>query len=284
MQDKIDIFIPASPKDQLKLKYCIEQAVKHIPQCGDFVVSVPDKDKFWDYEVGEHKVMFFNDFDLLPVVNWLKSCRFRPNWILQQMLKLLQPATRDDFYFCLDADCFICRDMSLLEDKVPRVFVSANGNDEAAFHRFIAKMTGGELCKWTDCNKTSTKYIADMQLFSRSQIQELVLRYFPSGNDFVHFIVDNTYWRTDDTQHSIFVSEYELYGLWMEKMHPRDFYTHCIQKRQIDRNQMSQQDSKWTEDEIVEEIKKAEADGIEILKLQSNSPMHDVGWKLPASK
>lgn len=47
---------------------------------------------------------------------------------------------------------------------------------------------------------------------------------------------------------------------------------------------MSQKGSLWTEDEIVKEIKKAEADGIEILKLQSNSPMHDVGWKLPASK
>lgn len=239
MQEKIDIFIPASPKDQVKLKYCIQQAAKYIPQCGDFIVSVPDKDKFWDYEVGEHKVKFYNDFDLLPVSNWLKGCRFRPNWILQQMLKLLQPVTRDDLYFCLDADCFICRDMSLYEDGVPRAFVSANTEDEGAFHRFIAKMSGGELCSWTDCSKTGTKYIADMQLFSREEIKKMVFRYFPSGNDFVHFIVDNTYWRANDTYHSIFLSEYEMVGLWYDKMCPGKFCTHCIQKRQIDRNQMS---------------------------------------------
>lgn len=231
MQEKIDMFIPASPKDQVKLKYCIQQAAKHIPECGDFIVSVPDKDKFWDYEVGEHKVKFYNDFGLLPVSNWLKVCRFRPNWILQQILKLLQPVTRDDLYFCLDADCFICRDMQLLEDGKPRLFVSANSEDEAAFHRFISKMSGGELCKWVDGHKTSTKYIADMQLFDAREIRDMVLRYFPTANDFVHFIVDNTYWKASDTIHSIFISEYELYGRWIEKMKPQSAQTHCIQKR-----------------------------------------------------
>lgn len=83
---------------------------------------------------------------MLPLFNWLKLCRFRPNWILQQLLKLLQPATSNDLYFCLDADCFICRDMQLVECGKPRLFMSPNNEDEAAFHRYIARMSGGELC------------------------------------------------------------------------------------------------------------------------------------------
>lgn len=281
MSEKIDLFIPASPKDQLKLKYCIQQAVKHIPECGDFIISVPDKKDFKDYEVDGHKVKFFYDFELVPLQNWLQLCRFRPNWIAQQLLKMLQQATSGDLYFCLDADCFVCDDMSLFENGKPRIFVSPNENDEGAFHRFIAKATGGELCKWTDNQKQATKYIADMQLFSKEQIAKMLLKYFPSATDFVHFTVDNTYWRRDDTMHSIFISEYEMFGLWIEKFCMSKFTAHKIDKLQIDRNQMSQQGSLWTAEEIETQIVMAEDAKIEILKLQSNAPMHDVGWAMP---
>lgn len=64
----------------------------------------------------------------------------------------------------------------------------------------------------------------------------MVLKYFPSANDFVHFTVDNTYWRADDTAHSIFLSEYEMYGLWTEKKCAGSTAAHFIEKRQIDRN------------------------------------------------
>lgn len=144
--------------------------------------------------------------------------------------------TESDLYFCLDADCFICRDMHLVENGKPRLFMSPNGKDEAAFHRFISRMSGGELCSWRDGHQTETKYIADMQLFDKKQISQLVLKYFPSANDFVHFTIDSTYWRADDTEHSMFISEYEMYGLWVEKTCRDSVCTHLIEKRQIDRN------------------------------------------------
>ena len=205
---RIPIFIPASPKDQLKLKYCIRQAAKHIPECGDFYISVPDKTNFKDYKEDGHKVFFFDDFDLVPLKNWLAVCRFRPNWIAQQLIKLLQPVTPDKIYFCLDADCLVCKEMSLIEDGKLRLFEAPNNNDEAAFQRFIAQMSGGELAEFTTAQKCTTRWIADMQLFDRNIIEEMVLRYFPSANDFVRFTISSTYWRKNDTRHSCFISEY----------------------------------------------------------------------------
>ena len=119
-----------------------------------------------------------------------------------------------------------------------------------------------------------------MQLFSRREITNMVLRYFPSANDFVHFTLDNTYWRRDDTSHAIFISEYEMYGRWIEKTNPDSTVLHRIEKRQIDRHQWSQQETLWDEAEIAKEVEKAEADCVEILKLQSNCPLHDVGWRV----
>ena len=67
MQDKIDIFVPASPKDAPKLMFVMEQAAKHIPECGDFHVCVPDKTKFPNYNIAGHKVFLHEDFDVLPL-------------------------------------------------------------------------------------------------------------------------------------------------------------------------------------------------------------------------
>lgn len=136
------------------------------------------------------------------------------------------------------------------------------------------------LGQWTDAAKWPSTYIADMALFDRDWISEMVLKFFPSANEFLSFSTLNTYWRRDDPGHSIFLSEYQLYGEYVRKFHGGEVETTRLLKRQVDRNQMSQQGSLWTEGEIAAEVEKAEADGVGILKLQSNSPMHDVGWKV----
>ena len=50
-------------------------------------------------------------------------------------------------------------------------------------------MSGGELAEFTTDEKCTTRWIADMQLFDRNIIEEMVLRYFPSANDFVRFTI-----------------------------------------------------------------------------------------------
>lgn len=284
MNNNIDAFIPCSPKDAVKLKYAIQQLVKHFKDLNNIHVCVPDKSKFWDYEVDGHQVIIHEDFEVLPVQPLVKMLRFRPNWIFQQWLKIFQQVTSD---ICLtwDADCFLTKPLSAYSDSGKlKLFVQPNENDEAAFSRFSAKATGGVLGQWTDGDKWPTKYIADMALFNRRWIEEMVLKFFPSAIDFLQFSALNTYWRANDTRHAIFLSEYQLVGEYEWKFHQTEIETVKLQKRQIDRNQMSQQGNLWTEEEIQAEISKAEADCVEILKLQSNSPLHDVGWKLPESK
>lgn len=46
MNEKIDAFIPCSPKDATKLKYAVQQLVKHFKDLNNIHVCVPDKSKF----------------------------------------------------------------------------------------------------------------------------------------------------------------------------------------------------------------------------------------------
>lgn len=271
--EKVDCFIPCCVKDQTKLTASIRSLVENLKECGDIYVSMPDCGNFPDYEIDGHKVTFHNDFDVLPIQGAMPLCSFRRGWILQQLLKLLQPLTKTPYWFVFDADCILLRKTSLFEDGKPKLYEQPNPSDEGAFHRFISRMSGGELCLWTDEHKCKTTYIADHGLFSRQWVAEMVNRYFPTGNAFVEFVCMNTFWQREEIHRSMFISEYELYGLFLERFHRDEVVLSRMKKKQLDRWQDFQEEApKFTEEDVKKEIEAARAEDFDILKLQTNCP------------
>ena len=81
---KADVFIPSVYKDLNKVRFVVEQLVKHCPDIADIHISLPDKPGTEDHELNGHKLFYHNDPDLLPIIRELiNHIRFRPNWILQ---------------------------------------------------------------------------------------------------------------------------------------------------------------------------------------------------------
>lgn len=276
---KIDVFCPCSPKDSLKLSYVVKSLVENFWELQDIHICVPDKTNFKDYEVEGHKVVFHEDFEVLPLQHYVSALRFRPNWIFQQWLKMFQTVTTD-VNLTWDADCILTKPLSAYDENGKlKLFVQPNDKDESAFLRFSAKATGGVLGKWIEEDKCHTDYIADFALFNRKWIKEMVAKFFPSPLDFIQFSTLNTYWMQNDVKHSIFLSEYQLVGEYVDKFHPNEISKVQLKKRQIDRNQFSQIGNLWTEQEIEQEIARNKKLGYDTLKLQSNSPMSDVGWR-----
>lgn len=270
---KVDCFIPCCVKDETKLLASIRSLAENLVECGDIYVSMPDCSRFQDFSVGDHKVSFHNDFDVLPIGELVARCRFRPSWIYQQLLKLFQSLTRTEYYFVFDADCVLLRKTSLFEDGKPKLFLQPNGSDEAAFHRFISRASGGELCTWKEGILTSTKYIADHGLFSREWVSQMVKRYFPTFGEFAAFTISNTYWKANDRERAVFISEYEMYGLFLERFHQDEVSLCSMTKKQIDKWQdWQEEEPQFTAEEVEEEIKKATEEGYSLLKLQTNCP------------
>lgn len=278
MNNTIDVFCPCSPKDSLKLSYVVKSLVENFKELKDIHICVPDKTNFKDYEVGGHKVIYHEDFEVLPVRPLVEQLRFRPNWIFQQWLKLLQPVTTN-VNLTWDADCILTKPLSAYENGKLKLFVQPNDNDESAFLRFSAKATGGVLGRWETNDRCHTDYIADFALFNREWIGEMLGKFFPTAIDFLQFSTLNTYWKNNDTKHAIFLSEYQLFGEYIDKFHNEEVEKVQLKKRQIDRNQFSQIGNLWTMEEIEREIQLTKEQGFDTLKLQSNSPLSDVGWK-----
>lgn len=71
MSERIDVFIPSSPKDYPVLEYSIKSVIEYFKECNDVIVSVPDKSKLHlhDYECNGHKIIFMNDLELFSVLD-----------------------------------------------------------------------------------------------------------------------------------------------------------------------------------------------------------------------
>lgn len=157
-------------------------------------------------------------------------------------MKLCQRVTKTDYYYVIDADIMPTKELHLEQNGKPVLFTRTNPNDEMAFNRFIAKATGGDLATWSDDEYAETRFIADQQLFKREWVDEMIGKYFHSVDEFMLFTCLNTYWRNTPIARtdSIFISEYIMYSLYVEKYHKAEVEVVYADTKQIDKIQYSQ--------------------------------------------
>ena len=150
--------------------------------------------------------------------------------------------TKTEYYYVIDADIMPTRELRLEQNGKPVLFTHTNPMDEMAFNRFIAKATGGDLAIWSDEEYAETRFIADQQLFKREWVDEMIGKYFHSVDEFMLFTCLNTYWRNTPIarRDSIFISEYIMYSLYVEKYHFEEVEVVCSDIKQIDKIQYSQ--------------------------------------------
>lgn len=274
---KVDAFIPTVYKDLNKLAYVIDNLVLHCQDIADVHVSMPDSSTMKDFEKNGHKVVFHNDFDILNVP--LQLCKFRPNWIYQQLLKLCQRVTNTEYYYVIDSDMMPVKELALFFNDKPVLFSFMKTDDESAFMRFIAKATGGDLALWSEYPYATTQFIADCMLFKKQWVDEMVFKYFSSYNDFCLFTLMNTFYRGLRTD-SIFISEYELYGQYISKYHCNEVYAVNAERHCIVKNHVNQQYQAFSDNEIEDEIDKAMADKHMFLKLQSGCCSSNIAYAM----
>ena len=79
----------------------------------------------------------------------------------------------------------------------------------------------------------------------------------------------NTYWRNTPwaRRDSIFISEYIMYSLYVEKYHKEEVEVVYADTKQIDKDQFSQNQQTFSEEEISNMVKDTENEGRGFLKL-----------------
>lgn len=286
LNNSIDAFIPASTKDVPVLMQCIPSLIKHISQLKDIHVSMPSKANIKDTCINGHKIVFHNDLDILNIKNLLQSIKFRPNWIYQQLLKMLQTTTIGDNWFVFDADCVLLKDLQLIDlDGKMSVFRKPNLTDESGFNRFIYKATDGDIGIDTRHRQYSyTEFIVDFQLFNRKFVNELIKKYFSNTSNFIQYVVDNTYY-AGSSKDAVFLSEYEMYSQFVKKFHKDSINITDIKQVAFSSPQTKSQNIAGYDNAFILDVLNEYANSeYECIKFQTNCCMSDSVYTKSSNK
>lgn len=246
---KFDVFIPIAPKDLFRLKLVLKYLILNVHDINNIHICTPSPiDKIEGYNVKYHL-----DSDILPYVT-PQRWKFRPNWILQQFLKLFQNVTSTDYFLTLDSDTIIAKKLNFFENKKP-VWFYGKDQDEQQYHKFNKRMFNLEKL----ANHT---YIGDMGFFNKTIIQSFVDYTKRSVND----IIEESY---GIISHDCHISEFELYGNFVEKYYTDFYKTKQLKSLVRGKFQNNPYTTNWERDEVKQLIQEGISGGYDVVNMHS---------------
>jgi len=237
-----DIVIIASNKDFHKISFIYDSIINNIQGYNKIYCFCPEYPT--DKIVG---IEYILDIDVFNID--MSIVKFRPNWIYQQYLKLLQNITLDK-YLIIDADIIINKPLTIFDNNKPN-FMFSNDTNSKPFFNYSKLLFDID-------REYEHSFINEIMLFDRILVKELIYSKFSDYNEFIlesNKIITNR----------CFISEYELYGNYIYKYH-RDNYNY-IKTRSL---KFEKRDT-WTIDNIKEYIQKYKNSDFDILSISSMS-------------
>lgn len=170
-----DLFIPAAPKDYVKLPHVIRAVSKHVKEIERVCLVTPDKLSYT--EIGGLRVDCFTDGDILPgwydrsVIGW------RPNWTSQQFIKLTQRVTQSEYWLTIDADTFFNRRVDLFTNDGKPILYAGTDQYYPPYFSFNEALFGiGKL--------RHESFLSECTLYSRKVMTNL-LDYCGGRSEFI---------------------------------------------------------------------------------------------------
>lgn len=270
--NEVDVFIPCTYKDFNKLEFLIPSLVKYVKELKNIYLCVPDKTCCrFPFEISGHRLFLYSDFEILPNAD-IDKCRFRKNWIFQQLLKLCQNVTTTEYNLVIDSDLILINDLPLFKEGKPIQYIGPYQNVKCYFN-FFERFSRGDFGK-----VYPEAFTADMMMPKRAFISEMLSRYGYTIDTFVDFTLENTLY-TGDEVNGYFINEQELYGSYCEKYHP-DAYVKEKQKIiEVKKFQMSQMQLAYTKEEMQKFLESVDREKYNVVKFQAGCVNTDVKWK-----
>lgn len=209
-----DIIILSHNKDYNKLPYLIESVKNNVIGFKDIHIISPDKiiDKI-------EGVYYHTDKEALPFNaetnklwdEWVKSNSFtrqKPNWILQQFIKLFNVVTKND-YLIIDSDIIFIKKIDVVENEKPNFFLGRNQYNREYFTFMKNILSLEKMNDWS--------FICELMLFKKNIINDMLNNHFKG--DYNEFIKQSIRL----INNNCFISEFELYGNYVMKKFPNEY-------------------------------------------------------------
>ena len=252
--NKVDVILPCAPKDYIKLKFSLQSIVDYVENLNKIFVVTPNKiNEVKDVNLKGKKVQYLLDFDVLKDCD-PKRFRFRPNWCVQQFIKLFQDITETDYYYTFDVDGVLNRKIQMFDGGNPIWYVGWPQNHFPYF-MFNKYMLNLEKC----ANHT---FIGDMCFFNKEIIGDMLDRYSLTKKQFL----ERSYELITASCH---ISESEMYGNYCTKYFPNLYKFRKIKQFHFGKYQNDAMQVNWSMEEIEKLIKEQHGKDYDIVQMHS---------------
>lgn len=201
MSQPTDLVIPAAPKDYGKLKYVIPLVRKFIDVETIHIitpepVTLPDVD-----------AVYHGDDDVLPYDR--TRLGYRPDWIFQQLLKIFQDVTENDWFLVVDADVFVCRHIPLWTTQGNPILNLGRNQQCAPYFNFNEQLLGfGREYPWS--------FLSECTLYNKQMVRDMLQFCALTMDEFWEVVVDIT-------SPECHMGDAEFYGSYIVHEHPERY-------------------------------------------------------------
>lgn len=195
MTQPTDLVIPAAPKDYNKLPFVIDAVRKYVEVETIHVIVPQPLALEWERE----GVTIHADAHVLPYNRF--QLNYRPNWIFQQMLKVFQDVTENDWFLVMDADIFPNRKIPLWNDDGKPILYLGRDQFCGPYFTFNEEMLGfGKVHDWS--------FLSEFTLYSKTLVREML--------NHCGLTLDQFWSKTVEiTALGCRMADSELYGSWV---------------------------------------------------------------------
>lgn len=203
----LDVLMTAHNKDFLKVPFVLNSAIRNIKDgIGDiYIISNELLPQSIRSQIKTNRaIISLTDKEAVPGVD-PSLIRYRPNWILQMIIKMTQEITPNG-YLCIDSDIIINRPLSVFEDGKPTFLLGKDQHHEPYF-KWSRKF--GDIGR-----EYPHSFINEIMYFDRKTLNDI---YQSLGLTTMRAVANRIIELTDSTQYP---SEYEFFGNFVTKHFP----------------------------------------------------------------
>lgn len=247
VNNKFDIFIVCGEKDYIKLPYCIDAIRRNVIGFDEIHICTPSK-------IHIQGTIWHHEDDVLKIDK--SRIAHRPNWIYQQMLKLFQNVTKNDYYMTVDADTIINKPMEMFTEDGHPIWHVGWPQNHGQYYVYNKKMFGYE-------RNADHTFLADMNFFNKKIINNML--------DEFNYTVDSFIEKSYDVIEAgqCYPSEADVYGNYFVKYHPDLYVTKNI-KTKIGGKEIKLGDNEaWSREEIKQKIEQMKATEFDTFSMHS---------------
>lgn len=205
-----DIVIVAHEKDFNNIKFIVEHSNKNL-NFDSIHLILSEREEYRDMDLlktlTEKPIFLHKESDVLKIDK--SRISYRPNWIYQMLLKMLQNVTDNDNYLIIEADCLILKNINFFEDDKTIFYLNRDQNNEP-YYNFSNKILGVG-------REYNHSFISEFMMYDKKKIKDMISKAnCNNNNDFLELIYNNI-------KNDSYLADYEIYGNFCYKYYPDEF-------------------------------------------------------------